>query len=238
MNGDYLCRLSALIGRWLSKSYHGALRILGLSSLYRRRVFANKYHNNGWKGRISLSGRGSDPENTSALCSSLPTLISQLSIRSVIDAPCGDFNWQGDFVQSSKVNYLGMDIVPELVHQNSLLHQNSRVKFIVHDICNDIIPFAADAILCRDCLVHLSYDEIFMALRKFSTSGSRFLLATTFTSPSIVNKDIVTGSWRPLNMCLAPFFFPAPISVLPDFHGDDPHSSKSIAAWRLDQLYL
>ena len=38
-----------------------------------------------------------------------------------------------------------------------------------------------DAILCRDCFVHLSFANVSRALAQFRASGSRFLIVTTFT---------------------------------------------------------
>ena len=66
------------------------------------------------------------------------------------------------------------------------------------DITRDALP-RADVILCRDCLVHFSFKDIFAAIDNFKKSQSRYLLATTFIAFS-ENLDVATGEWRRLNM--------------------------------------
>ncbi len=41
-------------------------------------------------------------------------------------------------------------------------------------------PAAGSLILCRDTLVHFSYQHAFAGLKHFHDSGSRYLLTTTF----------------------------------------------------------
>lgn len=74
---------------------------------------------------------------------------------------------------------------------------------MVADITVNPLP-TADLILCRDCLVHLSFAHIDAALANFRASGARWLLTTTF--PMIEeNVDCEDGDWRALNLTLPPF---------------------------------
>ena len=66
---------------------------------------------------------------------------------------------------------------------------------------------AADAVLCRDCLVHFSLADVWAALGNIRDSGARYLIATTF-SDRTYNDDAHTGCWRTLNMEAPPFAFP------------------------------
>ena len=87
---------------------------------------------------------------------------------------------------------------------------------------SDQVP-AADLILCRHLLIHLSFGQGLAALENFRRTGARYLLVTT--NPSLQeNREIVhTGSFRPVNMERAPFVLPRPLEVLPDPQGpDDP----------------
>ena len=95
-------------------------------------------------------------------------------------------------------------------------------EFVVADIVRDALP-AADLILCRHLLIHLSFGQGLAALENFRRTGARYLLVTT--NPSVQeNREIVhTGSFRPVNMERAPFVLPRPLEVLPDPQGpDDP----------------
>ena len=61
------------------------------------------------------------------------------------------------------------------------------------------------------------------------------MLATTFTGPE-ENTDIPTGSWRPLNLEVAPFNFPKPIALIEDYWEEDKYPYKRLALWEVDSL--
>jgi hypothetical protein len=50
-------------------------------------VFASIYHNRSWGGD-SVSGMGSDPEQTQSLRHNLPQLLETYHIHSILDVPC------------------------------------------------------------------------------------------------------------------------------------------------------
>jgi hypothetical protein len=65
------------------------------STRSRERLFTNIYRSNHWGGADSVSGGGSDLEQTSALRAALPGVLQRLGVRTLLDAPCGDFHWMG-----------------------------------------------------------------------------------------------------------------------------------------------
>lgn len=215
---------------------YSLLNLTGFSRITRKSTFTAKVQHSLWGGQISKSGKGSDPENTASLRKELPLVLSRLEIQSIIDAPCGDFSWQPAVFNGPKFNYLGLDIVEQLVNENNLCHASEHIKFRQHDICSDKLIYSSQLIICRDCLVHLSFQEIRASLIHFCDSDSLYLLTTTFISPSVVNKNIVTGAWRPLNLALPPFSFPEPILSIPDHHFDNPDSGKTLGLWLLSSL--
>ncbi len=89
-----------------------------------------------------------------------------------------------------------------------------------------------EAIRAIDCLVHLSNRRIKQAISNFKKSGSKWLLSTTFWNKS-ENADIYTGMWRPINLMLPPFSFPAPEKMLMD---DDEIPGKGLGLWLLSDL--
>jgi hypothetical protein len=197
-------------------------------------IFSSIYFNHRWGDGESVSGTGSKLEQTKTIAAHLPHLFRQYSIQKVLDVPCGDFNWMRH-VDLSKVQYHGADIVAPLIQRNKQLHMSPQVNFFVADIIEDELP-RADLILCRDCLVHFSYGHIKKAITNIKKSNSLFLLTTTF--PKHENSDIVTGSWRPLNMETEPFCFPAPLELFNEgYHkGDSGISDKALALWRIADL--
>jgi hypothetical protein len=193
-------------------------------------VFREIFHGNGWGGEESVSGHGSSMASTQAIREALPGLLKELDCHSLLDVPCGDFYWMHSLELS--VEYVGCDIVPELIELNQKRHGNAYRRFLTLDLINDDIP-KADLVLCRDCMVHLSNKNIKKALDNIRRSGAKFLLATTFPR-SGANVDIPTGAWRAIDLTRAPFNWPPPIRLI-DEHAALPlgYEDKSLGLWRL-----
>ena len=189
-----------------------------------------------WGAATSVSGLGSEDPATSAIREAFPPLLQRLGARSLLDAPCGDAGWIGRL--ELDVDYTGVDIVQSLIEANRRRVEGagSSARFIVADITRDALP-RADVVLCRDCLVHLSFANIARAVRNFRASGARFLLATTFPEWE-QNQDCEDGDWRALNMEKAPFEWQAPHASINERceEGDGGWRDKSLGLWRLDQL--
>jgi hypothetical protein len=92
-------------------------------------------------------------------------------------------------------------------------------------------------ILCRDCLVHLSFENIGRAIANFKRSGARVLLTTTFTDIA-ANADVEDGDWRALNFTRPPFGWPAPETLINEdcLEMDGAYRDKSLGLWRLSLL--
>jgi hypothetical protein len=200
-------------------------------------VFASIYHQNIWDGDESVSGRGSDLRRTATLIKALPTLLREIGAQTMLDAACGDFHWMKE-VDLPVERYVGMDIIPELVAKNNEQYGDQHRSFMHGNLMQDDLP-TSDVIMCRDCLVHLSYGDALQALKNFQRSGSTYLLATTFVDRTR-NTDINTGNWRPLNLQQAPFNFGAPLRILEEQCDEDngAYRDKSLGLWRLADLPL
>lgn len=212
------------------------VRLFGLES-----VFTRIYKSHVWKGQ-SVSGPGSDPAATARLQEVLPIWFADLGIRNLLDAPCGDFAWMQN-VAPALERYIGADIVKPLVEANRREFGQGNVSFIHADIVSDALP-KTDAVLCRDCLPHLSFDHIRAALRNFQRSGATWVLTTTYPGVG-PNEAISSGRWRPLDLAEPPFNFPSPPKIIyetPDaLHAQGDASAetlrlKALAAWRLQEL--
>jgi hypothetical protein len=203
-----------------------------LLRIRRRAVFNDIYRHNRWLGVTSRSGIGSELEHTARLRQNLSGLLQAYGIRSMLDIPCGDFHWMSHL--QLDVDYVGADIVPELVERNQKAFAGERRRFARIDMVDSDLP-ASDLILCRDGLVHLSNEEALLAIERFKQSGALYLMATTFVDLE-ANQDIASGQWRPLNMTLPPFRFPAPLTVLLERDATDEYPDKSVALWRMSDL--
>jgi len=201
----------------------------------RESVFRTIYRKRTWGG-ASASGGGSDLSRTTAVRAALPALLREIGVRTMLDAPCGDYHWMSH-VRLDVASYVGVDIVPELISENRRRYATGNISFVEADIRKDPLP-RADLILCRDCMVHLSHEDIFRCLQNFKRSGSTYLLATTHPGEVRRHWNIITGMWRPLDLQLPPFNFPEPLRLLDD-HGDDDSvfvGKKCLALWRIDGL--
>jgi len=177
-------------------------------------------------------------DETAAVRECFPDLVRHNNIRSILDIPCGDFAWM-KHTSLELDHYIGADIVSAIVSNNlaQFKREHHPVRdFQLLDLTRDVLP-CADAVLCRDCLVHFSNEDIFKALIRIQKSDSTFLLTTSFREQQH-NKDIVTGWWRPLNLELAPFNFPEPLEVIDERcqlrRGAYP--DKSLGLWRIADL--
>lgn len=191
-------------------------------------VFTREYKQGGWGCGESVSGRGSTLAETVAIRAALPALFKQFGIRSLLDVPCGDFNWMKE-VAPSLDQYIGADVVRELVDEANRRFAGASVRFVHLDALKDRLP-EVDCILCRDMLVHFPFREILQTLSNFKSSGSRFLLATTFPETEM-NKDICVADWRMINLERPPFNLPPPVFQV--LEGCPSKPDKCLGLWRL-----
>lgn len=197
------------------------------------KVFTRIYARNAWGDAESRSGPGSGAARTELLRPSLTSLLLELGVASILDLPCGDFNWMR-FTELPGIQYIGADIVAPLIDRNNLLSAHPGRSFVRLDMLCDAVP-RADLIFCRDGLVHLSFSDIARALKQMEQSGSTYLLTTTFTANGR-NKDVYTGGWRGLNLELVPFCFPVPLRTLTDARPDGTAPDKALALYRFADL--
>jgi hypothetical protein len=173
--------------------------------------FAAIYRNRRWGGNQpseSFSGPGSTLVYTKRLRAELPKLFQHFSIRSVFDAPCGDFNWMRHvLLECREISYVGADIVSPIVEANIAQHANDRVKFLHLDLTTANFP-KADLMICRDCLFHLSYEDIKCILLGYVASGIPYLLTSTHIG-NFKNCDFSSsGDFRLIDLFSEPFNFP------------------------------
>ena len=192
-------------------------------------IFSEIYHANAWQDPESVSGRGSTLARAQVIMSQLPSLLQELNSSTLLDAACGDFNWMRR-VDLGAVKYIGIDVVPDLISRNQKLFEGERRTFALRDISKDPLPHA-DAILCRDCFIHLSFARIRAATSNFKKTGAKYLLCTTHTTVT-ENTDCADGSWRSLNLQLPPFSFPKPLKLIVEDEG----LGKCLGVWRLEDL--
>lgn len=199
-----------------------------------RETFRHIFRTGHWRSE-ELSGTGASLSQTAAIAQELPGLLHELGVDVMLDLPCGDFAWMRHLhLPVSK--YIGADIVPELVDANQQRYGDERRSFMVLDLTADPLP-PAELLFCRDCLVHLSFEDIGKALGNIRRSGIIYLLTTTFPDCA-ENEDITTGDWRLINLERPPFSFPAPLRLIDEqcTEGSGRYRDKSLGLWRVSDL--
>jgi len=214
-----------------------------LTSLDLPARFARMYETNLWAGEESRSGDGSSLAATAGVRAGLPGLLRQLGVRRLLDVPCGDFHWMAhvDLAAAGVTAYVGGDVVEAIVAAANACYANPARSFVRVDLTTGPLPTVAgepaDAVLCRDCLVHLSFANIGRALRVVRDGGARYLITTTFLEHA-TNLDVIDGDWRMLNLQRPPFNLPSPVAVLVEGCEEEggAYADKALAAWNTSDL--
>jgi hypothetical protein len=186
---------------------------------------------NTWGSPETLSGEGSELAYSAVYRRELVELIKSRGFRSMFDAPCGDMNWMPKVLEQVHIDYLGGDLVGTLVDANKAKHPGLR--FTVFDITRDQFP-AMDVWHCRDCLFHLSFANIRLALRNFVNSGCQHILLTTHKG-FLKNVDVKDGGFRRLDFSRGPFNFGPAEVMLHDYRrGQD--FPRYVGLWHRDRI--
>jgi hypothetical protein len=179
-------------------------------------IFSHIYSNHAWvieDGQDSLSGTGSTKQATGELVAQLSKFLREVGCRTLVDIGCGDFNWmcgvEGEF------EYLGIDVVPQLIDAHNAAYASSRRRFLCMDATSSPIP-AGDVALCREVIFHLSYRDGLRLLRNVKDAGFKYLLLTNDRCLWF-NSDIQTGDYRRVNLLKSPYNLPEPLRELSEF---------------------
>ena len=198
-------------------------------------VFTHHFEKRYWGDGETVSGSGSTLEYTQNLRKELPERLNNLGVRTVLDAPCGDYNWFKAMELGGEITYVGADIVTELVSRNQKLYGGDNTRFMELDIISDELPEIGQNSLwlCRDCLFHFSNESVITVLKKFSESSISYLLTSTHTE-NINNRDILTGDFRLLNLERPPFNLPKSKLYVSDWVEDSP--VRYLALWTKQEV--
>ena len=218
----------------IEKLFRPRLKPEQLTRMSPAAVFEAIYRQNAWNGGESISGKGSDLQQTAYIAVELPKVLKELGARSILDIPCGDFFWMRH-VFLDGIDYIGADIVDDLVFKNKA-DENDRRSFRKCDLMTSELP-SVDVIFCRDCLVHFSNKHVWQTLGNIARSDAKYLMTTTFTLRSN-DKSIETGQWRPLNLQAGPFNLPAPVSLIDEHctQDDGQYPDKMLGVWSVESI--
>lgn len=168
------------------------------------------YRRNYWGNKETVSGAGSTIAATEATRRALERFIRENRIHSMLDAPCGDWNWMKHVRFHSKFRYYGADIVGPLINELRDRFEDKHRHFFTTNIIQDPFFDDVDLWLCRDTLFHLSFSDIRRVLLNFCRSNIPMALITHHPGADNL-QDIDTGYFRPVCLTAPPFRLPMPM---------------------------
>ena len=197
-------------------------------SILRKLIFTSIYKSAHWnqgenklsKEFISVSGHGSNlnTEQYYNLISNFVNTLDIYKIKSILDMPCGDVLWIKEIFKKKDVNYLGVDIVENLIKSNIKLYENERVKFLNRDIVNFSIEKKFDLVFLRDFFIHINNSDIKKVINNIKKMNIKYFAFTNYDIKK--NNDVSTGKHRKVNLLLEPFNLGKPIYSFKDFEND------------------
>jgi len=213
-------------------------------------IFSGIYENFGFGSLESRSGPGSTIEQTDKLRKEILNLVKDKNIRSVVDIPCGDFNWMKEIVNEFEY-YIGGDIVSEAVEINNLTYGSSKINFVEFDLIEDEIPYG-DLLIVRNVIGHLPLEDGVKVIKNILKSNCKYLLSTTWAKKTNQGWDMCSGNdvdrenegvnygrFYPVNLMSPPFNFTMPEMILEENVTVDSFESgnrKVLALWDLSKL--
>lgn len=202
----------------------------GIMNLDTKGKFTEIYKHNLWNNEESRSGACSTMKRTANVRKGLQSFLVEQGIRSICDAGCGDFNWM-KAVDLGGIRYHGIDIVEDLIRANTKRYERENITFRALDLIHDDLP-RVDLILCREVLLHLSFEDVLTALSNFKKSQSKFLLTTHYPGLA-ANEDTRTGKCHLINFRAAPVNLGAPLRMIEEDDFD-----HGLAVWKLEDIRL
>ena len=154
------------------------------------------------------------PEKSQQLRHLLPSLISSLQLKTVLDCGCGLLGLHTTFQNLDGVTYLGVDIVKPLIAQLQTTQTTQSCKFQYMDVFQDP-PETADIWIARDLLNLYPDFQHKLFFQRFLESGSLYLALTSIDTTT-ENSEGVLGIQRRMNLEAPPYSMPQSLVTLLD----------------------
>lgn len=177
-------------------------------------IFTNIYNNTLWHmgQNESKSGLGSTDDYTKNIRKKIVEVVNTYNIKNMIDTSCGDLYWMKTIIPLLNCDYLGLDIVKDIIENNNKLYKNLNNKMMVDFKYYDFLSYlqllpnkSVDLILCRHTCEHLPTEYIIKFINE-AKRVSKYLLLTTHRNATS-NIEIIDSEtpYRPINLNLLPY---------------------------------
>jgi 2-polyprenyl-3-methyl-5-hydroxy-6-metoxy-1,4-benzoquinol methylase len=157
-----------------------------------KRLFTETYTNNKWGSGESRSGPGSNLAYTEWIRKLIVELIEESGVHTIWDCSCGDWNWMKE-ISDRLPNYIGNDIVEDIVKVNTEKFGSDRIRFQSGDMLSSLKRIgdsSIDLVLCRHTLEHLPTDYSIDVVREIRrVSKWALITSNTHSGNSPINPD-------------------------------------------------
>lgn len=183
-------------------------------------VFDQVYLTERWGKSGNGSGPGSSCEYAQNAVQFLRQIIPKYAINNIIDVSCGGMSWWPQVLNDfPSIRFTGYDISSVIIEKNrNNFKDKPNWKFGVRNAVTETFE-AADLIVCRHTMMHLTLENCVKILSNIKASGSRFYLFTSHPGVTVntdenqipLLKDKILPAaeqgfrFRALNLALAPF---------------------------------
>ena len=138
-----------------------------------KELFSFIYERRIW-GDVSPSGQSALPSVNAEYLRVVESEASSPHVHSVLDFGCGDYSLFHGFSWPPGVEYLGVDIVPELIGDNLQLYTKPNVSFKSASE-KDLPP--ADLILCKDVFQYWDSEKVVRFVKETLPKYGKAVLA-------------------------------------------------------------
>ena len=218
------------INYWLRKIFTTKIfQLLPLNETkIKKKIFTSIYKSNHWvqnssllpKDYVSVSGHGSNinTEQHKQLTYNFTEIIKKYKINSILDMPCGDFLWIKDIIKKNNIDYLGIDIVDDLINNNNKKYQDQKTNFQTFDIVEFKSNKKFDLVLIRDLFIHIKNKDVLKILNNLKSINTKYIILNSYIN--VQNNDVIIGQHRKVNLSIEPFNLKEPIYKFKDYEDD------------------
>ena len=157
-------------------------------------IYTKEYWGKAKDGKKYYSGKGTSDTNTNMYFDFLIHFIKENNIKTIFEIGCGDFTIMKKVLEKSNTNYMGADIVKNLVIDLNQKYQKEKIQFISMDAINDELP-NADLCVIRQVLQHLNNHQISLILKKIKNFKYVIITEHLPLNPVVKNGDKNMGGY-------------------------------------------
>lgn len=176
-------------------------------------IFTNIYNQNLWQmgQNESRSGLGSSEDFTKNIQQILPQIVTTYNIKNMIDTSCGDLFWMRKVLPILNCDYMGLDIVEEIINANTSLYtnlNNNKIEFkhsSLVEYLKSLPDNSVDLILCRHTCEHLPEAYVMDFINEAKRVSKYLLLTTHKNAPSNRDVELTQTPYRPIVLNLSPY---------------------------------